>query len=100
MTRKPSFSKVVGAMEENRTPVGRPDFKSGERRKTSLVGSTPTLFRQTEAVISLYSKPLGLKKRPAERERSPVHGSRLSPKTVSKLKCKVFKEVLLTSLEQ
>ncbi len=32
--------------EENRTPVGRPDFKSGERRSTSLVGSTPTLFRQ------------------------------------------------------
>ena len=32
--------------ERNRTPVGRPDFKSGERRQTSLVGSTPTLFRQ------------------------------------------------------
>ena len=55
MTRKPSFSKVVRAMEENRTPVGRPDFKSGERRKTSLVGSTPTLFRQTDAVIFFYS---------------------------------------------
>ena len=26
--------------------MGRPDFKSGERRSTSLVGSTPTLFRQ------------------------------------------------------
>ena len=62
MTRKPSFSKIVRGMEENRTPVGRPDFKSGERRKTSLVGSTPTLFRQTDAVISLYSKPLGGKK--------------------------------------
>ena len=32
--------------EEKRNPVGRPDFKSGERRQTSLVGSTPTLFRQ------------------------------------------------------
>lgn len=32
-------------MEEKRTPVGRPDFKSGERRETSLVGPTPTLFR-------------------------------------------------------
>ena len=62
MTRKPSFSKIVRGMEENRTPVGRPDFKSGERRKTSLVGSTPTLFRQTDAVISLYSKPMGGKK--------------------------------------
>ena len=33
------------SMEEARTPVGRPDFNSGERRQTSLVGSTPTLFR-------------------------------------------------------
>ncbi len=31
--------------EEDRTPVGRPDFKFGEGRTTSLVGSTPTLFR-------------------------------------------------------
>ena len=31
--------------EEDRTPVGRPYFKSGEGRTTSLVGSTPTLFR-------------------------------------------------------
>ncbi len=31
--------------EEDRTPVGRLDFKSGEGRTTSLVGSTPTLFR-------------------------------------------------------
>ena len=31
--------------EEVRTPVGRPDFKFGEGRTTSLVGSTPTLFR-------------------------------------------------------
>ena len=33
-------------MEEDRTPVGRLDFKSSEGRTTSLVGSTPTLFRQ------------------------------------------------------
>ena len=32
--------------EEDRTPVGRPVFKTGEGRTTSLVGSTPTLFRQ------------------------------------------------------
>ncbi len=32
-------------MEEDRTPVGRPGFKPGEGRQTSLVGSTPTLFR-------------------------------------------------------
>ena len=32
--------------EEDRTPVGRLDFKSSEGRTTSLVGSTPTLFRQ------------------------------------------------------
>ena len=31
--------------EEDRTPAGRLDFKSGEGRTTSLVGSTPTLFR-------------------------------------------------------
>ena len=31
--------------EEDRTPVGRPVFKTGEGRTTSLVGSTPTLFR-------------------------------------------------------
>ena len=33
-------------MEEDRTPVGRLDFKSSEGRTTPLVGSTPTLFRQ------------------------------------------------------
>lgn len=38
-------------MEEHRTPVGRSDFKSGERRQTSLVGSTPTLFRQQDAIV-------------------------------------------------
>ena len=32
--------------EEDRTQVGRLDFKSSEGRTTSLVGSTPTLFRQ------------------------------------------------------
>ena len=43
-------------MEEHRTPVGRSDFKSGERRQTSLVGSTPTLFRQ---IISPGPSPSG-----------------------------------------
>ena len=43
-------------MEEHRTPVGRSDFKSGERRQTSLVGSTPTLFRQ---IISPSPSPSG-----------------------------------------
>ncbi len=33
------------ALEEDRTPVGRTDFKSDETRSTCLVGSTPTLFR-------------------------------------------------------
>ena len=37
--------------EEDRTPVGRLDFKSGEGRTTSLVGSTPTLFRQLSGVL-------------------------------------------------
>ena len=36
----------LGGLEVNRTPVGRPVFKTGEGRWTSLVGSTPTLFRQ------------------------------------------------------
>ena len=31
--------------EELRIPVDRADFKSVERRDTTLVGSTPTLFR-------------------------------------------------------
>lgn len=38
-------------MEEDRTPVGRLDFKSSEGRTTSLVGSTPTLFRQPHSVF-------------------------------------------------
>jgi selenocysteine-specific elongation factor len=34
--------RLVGyETEEKRTPVGRPDFKPGERRLTSLAGSTP-----------------------------------------------------------
>ncbi len=37
--------------EEDRTPVGRPDFKSGEGRTTSLVGSTPTLFRHASGLL-------------------------------------------------
>ncbi len=32
-------------MEELRSLVGRPDFKSGRGCQQSLVGSTPTLFR-------------------------------------------------------
>jgi len=38
-------------MEEDRTPVGRLDFKSSEGRTTSLVGSTPTLFRQSSPTM-------------------------------------------------
>ena len=38
-------------MEEDRTPVGRLDFKSSEGRTTSLVGSTPTLFRQSSSTM-------------------------------------------------
>ena len=38
-------------MEEDRTLVGRLDFKSSEGRTTSLVGSTPTLFRQLQSVL-------------------------------------------------
>ncbi len=34
-------------MEELRSPVGRPDFKSGRGCQQSLVGSTPTLFRHS-----------------------------------------------------
>ena len=34
-------------MEGNRTLVGRSVFKTVEGRRTSLVGSTPTPFRQT-----------------------------------------------------
>ena len=33
-------------LEGNRTPVGRAVFKTVEGRRTSLVGSTPTPFRQ------------------------------------------------------
>ncbi len=43
-------------MEEDRTPVGRPGFKPGEGRQTSLVGSTPTLFRQLRAGESGYPR--------------------------------------------
>ena len=42
--------------EEDRTPVGRSDFKSGETRTTCLVGSTPTLFRQTKVFCPVNSK--------------------------------------------
>jgi hypothetical protein len=42
-------------MEELRTPVGRPDFNSGERRQTSLVGSTPTLFRPHPFAVAMIA---------------------------------------------
>ena len=45
----PHFYDALHGTEEKRTPVGRSDFKSGEGRQTSLVGSTPTLFRQSTA---------------------------------------------------
>ena len=38
-------------MDEDRGPVARTDFKSDEGRQTSLVGSTPTLFRQSPRSI-------------------------------------------------
>ncbi len=41
---------MMVSMEEDRTLVGRLDFKSSEGRTTSLVGSTPTLFRQPQSV--------------------------------------------------
>ena len=43
-------------LEEDRTPVGRPDFKSGEGRTTSLVGSTPTLFRQLSSIGGQFTE--------------------------------------------
>ena len=56
--------------EEDRTPVGRPVFKSGEGRTTSLVGSTPTLFRHAFRKIEkltsdLASQSWSLKREPA-----------------------------------
>ena len=42
--------------EEDRTPVGRPDFKSDEGRTTSLVGSTPTLFRHRIRKNMIFKK--------------------------------------------
>ena len=86
-------------MEENRTPVGRPDFKSGERRKTSLVGSTPTLFRQTDAVI-FFIPAFRVKKATSVARAFTL--SRIPPLTKDSVQTesKVFKEVLLTSLEQ
>lgn len=41
---------MMVSMEEDCTLVGRLDFKSSEGRTTSLVGSTPTLFRQSHFV--------------------------------------------------
>ena len=46
-------------MEKKRTLVGRPDFKSGERRQTSLVGSTPTLFRHLATCFDRIAEATG-----------------------------------------
>ncbi len=48
---------VSRTKEEDRTPVGRPDFKSGEMRTTCLVGSTPTLFRQFDIFVERLGDP-------------------------------------------
>ena len=53
------------------SPVGRPDFKSGERRQTSQVSSTPTLFRHFSLLfmgrtISFSNKSI----------RKPIRGDR------------------------
>ena len=50
--------RKVNYRERNRTPVGRPDFKSGEGRLTCLVGSTPTLFRQIHVLYVVFCQPL------------------------------------------
>ena len=47
-------------LEENRSPVGRPVFKTGEGRQTSLVGSTPTLFRQSGQNFSAHDSALSM----------------------------------------
>ena len=52
--------------EEDRTPVGRSDFKSGETRTTCLVGSTPTLFRQPRTIHPVPAgRAAGVKRRAA-----------------------------------
>ena len=52
--------------EEDRTPVGRSDFKSGETRTTCLVGSTPTLFRQPRTIHPVPAgRAAGVKRRVA-----------------------------------
>jgi hypothetical protein len=43
-------------------PAEHTDFKSGEGRSTSLVGSTPTPFRQSSAIDAAATE--ALKKRP------------------------------------
>jgi len=54
-----ALSDHGSGMGRNRTPVGRPVFKTGERRQTSLVGSTPTLFRhQGPATSTMVMPPL------------------------------------------
>ena len=39
--------------------MARPVFKTGEGRQTSLVGSTPTLFRQYSSATTRYEMTLG-----------------------------------------
>jgi selenocysteine-specific elongation factor len=39
--RHATIQRTIESTEEQRTPVGRPDFKSGERRNASLASSTP-----------------------------------------------------------
>lgn len=46
MTLKRRGSLEPGSVEENRSPVGRQDFNSCRGCQQSLVGSTPSLFRQ------------------------------------------------------
>jgi selenocysteine-specific elongation factor len=39
--RHATIERTIESTEEQRTPVGRPDFKSGERRNAPLASSTP-----------------------------------------------------------
>ncbi len=47
---QPGMTVDQQRMEELRSPVGRPDFKSGRGCQQSLVGSTPTLFRHPSSL--------------------------------------------------
>ena len=57
--------------EEDRTPVGRSDFKSVEARTTCLVGSTPTLFRQYFAGSQTLTNSVGSSSLPLRAEPIP-----------------------------